>query len=320
MELPWEGQHEIILKGWAEIAAGYSWMHDRAYREYKVKNMYYAIPVIILSTLTGTANFAQQSIPEKNREFAVMIIGSLNLLSGLITTLAQFFKVNELQEAHRSSSIMFSKFSRNVSVELNLPIKNRAHDGPTFLESSRQEYNRMLEQSPIIPTGILKKFNHKFKKKTFSKPTISKLTDITIYHDPDYQAAKNEIIQLEKDKKDEIERVKEHEKTMQNLENIKSQMSFRLQDVLNNSGSVSSVPTSDDKNNNDDDDDDDSDDIDNGISSIDDSGSGTDIEKGTRGVYVPLSDSKGNIELVASEITNQVIQSASTNISELDKT
>ena len=71
----WEEQHEIILKNWGEISACYGWMHDRAYRHYKVKNMHYAIPVIILSTLTGTANFAQQNIPERYRSEAIMIIG-----------------------------------------------------------------------------------------------------------------------------------------------------------------------------------------------------------------------------------------------------
>ena len=59
MSKAWDNQHELILKKWGEVAACYSWMHDRAYRQYKVKNMHYAIPVIILSTLTGTANFAQ---------------------------------------------------------------------------------------------------------------------------------------------------------------------------------------------------------------------------------------------------------------------
>ena len=232
MDHIWNQQHEKILKSWAEISSCYSWMHDRAYREYKIKNMYYAIPVIILSTLTGTANFAQQSIPEGYRPTAVMVIGGLNLLSGLITTLAQFFKVNELQEAHRIASVVFSKFSRNISVELNLPIKDRASDGATFLEHCRQEYNRLLEQSPIIPTNVLVKFNRKFKKSHFSKPIITKLKEIEIYHDEEYIAIKEEKIQEEKIEKEEKARLIEHEKTMKNLENIKSQMSFRLPELL----------------------------------------------------------------------------------------
>ena len=181
----WEKQHEIVLKNWGEISACYAWMHDRAFREYKRKNIHYAIPVIILSTLTGTANFAQQNIPEHLRPMAIMVIGGLNLLSGLITTLAQFFKVNELQEAHRSSSVMFSKFSRNITVELNLPVNDRCSDGSVFVENCRQEYNRMIEQSPSIPNSILILFNKKFKHSLFSKPTISHLHEIEIYKDDD---------------------------------------------------------------------------------------------------------------------------------------
>lgn len=179
----WEKQHEIVLKNWGEISACYAWMHDRAFREYKRKNIHYAIPVIILSTLTGTANFAQQNIPEQLRPMAIMVIGGLNLLSGLITTLAQFFKVNELQEAHRSSSVMFSKFSRNITVELNIPVNDRCSDGSVLVESCRQEYNRMIEQSPSIPSSILKLFNTKFKHGLFSKPSISQLHEIIIYKD-----------------------------------------------------------------------------------------------------------------------------------------
>ena len=59
----WNSQQEIILKRWSETAACYQWMHDRAYRIYRKKAMYYAIPVIIISTVTGTANFAQSSFP-----------------------------------------------------------------------------------------------------------------------------------------------------------------------------------------------------------------------------------------------------------------
>jgi len=179
----WEKQHDIVLKNWGEISACYAWMHDRAFREYKRKNIHYAIPVIILSTLTGTANFAQQNIPEHLRPMAIMVIGGLNLLSGLITTLAQFFKINELQESHRSSSVMFSKFSRNITVELNLPVNDRCSDGSVFVDTCRQEYNRMIEQSPSIPNSILILFNKKFKHSLFSKPTISQLHEIVIYKD-----------------------------------------------------------------------------------------------------------------------------------------
>tara|TARA_E500000178_G_scaffold316055_1_gene335460 strand:- start:625 stop:1452 length:828 start_codon:yes stop_codon:yes gene_type:complete len=222
----WEKQHENVLKNWAEIGASYSWMHDRAYRDFKVKNMYYAIPVIILSTITGTANFAQESIPKDYREIAVMLIGGLNLLSGLITTLGQFFKINELQESHRVSNISFSKFSRNISVELNLPINDRISDGATFVESCRAEYNRLLEQSQPIPTNILILFNKKFKHTHFGKPSITHLSEITVYKDNNYEEKINIKNEINLEKKREKDRLLEHQKTMKNLNDIKREMSF----------------------------------------------------------------------------------------------
>ena len=226
----WEEQHELILKKWGEISACYGWMHDRAYRHYKVKNMHYAIPVIILSTLTGTANFAQQNIPERYRKEAIMVIGGLNLLSGLITTLAQFFKVNELQETHRSSSVMFSKFSRYISVELNLPKRDRCTDGATFVENCRQEYNRMLEQSPSIPDHILCIFNKKYKHSLINKPVISHIEEIHIFKD---------IEGVREERKKKIERIKylKHQETMKNIKNNNNTLlTFKLPDIVRSHG------------------------------------------------------------------------------------
>merc|ERR1711934_412460 len=91
--------------------------------------MRYAIPVIIISTVTGTANFAQGSFPEGAKTWAPLLIGTLNLAAGLITTISQFLRVSELLEGHRAASIAYSKFSRNISVELSLPVKERTDSG-----------------------------------------------------------------------------------------------------------------------------------------------------------------------------------------------
>ena len=63
MKRLWHAQQEDILKSWSEQASCYRWMHERAYQDYNKKNMRFAIPVIIISTITGTANFAQGSFP-----------------------------------------------------------------------------------------------------------------------------------------------------------------------------------------------------------------------------------------------------------------
>ena len=70
-----------------------------------------------MSTLTGTANFAQEKFPDNVKEYA-MIIGCVNITAG-ITTIQQFLKIGELNEAHRVVALSWDKFYRKIKVELS---------------------------------------------------------------------------------------------------------------------------------------------------------------------------------------------------------
>ena len=118
----WNPQQAKLLKEWAEIASSYRWLHNQTHMMYKTKNLRYMIPLIIMSTVTGTANFAQSTFPSGIRPYVPQIIGAINLFSAIITTIYQFLKISEYMESHRITSINYGKFSRNISVELALPI------------------------------------------------------------------------------------------------------------------------------------------------------------------------------------------------------
>jgi hypothetical protein len=177
----WHEQQEKILKEWAEKAMCYRWMHDRAFRIYKTQNMRFAIPVIILSTVTGTANFAQESFPEAWRDYVPMGIGALNLVAGLLTTISQFLRVNELQEGHRVATISFAKFSRSITLELALPKADRDSSGKEFITQCCQELDRLIEQSPQMPKQILELFKKKHGKENIELPEILQLKKVTIF-------------------------------------------------------------------------------------------------------------------------------------------
>ena len=105
------------------------------------------MPVIILSTITGTANFAQSSFPDSVKPYAPSLIGTLNLVAGLITTVSQFLRVSELLEGHKVASLAFGKLSRNIAVELSLPVNERTANGTSFLSTCRVELDKLIEQS-----------------------------------------------------------------------------------------------------------------------------------------------------------------------------
>ena len=55
VEIEWSTEHEQILIEWADKAMCYRWLHSKANSMYSRLNALYTIPVIIISTLTGTA-------------------------------------------------------------------------------------------------------------------------------------------------------------------------------------------------------------------------------------------------------------------------
>ena len=157
----WNEQHEKILVEWADKAICYRWLHSKSRIKYNSKNTWFTIPVIIMSTLTGTANFAIDRIPEEYKAWYTVGVGSVNILAGILTTIQQFLKISELNEAHRSSSISWDKFYRNIKLEL---AKSREERMPAFqmLKMSKEEFDRLMETSPPITESIIKRFNTTF--------------------------------------------------------------------------------------------------------------------------------------------------------------
>lgn len=157
----WKDEHEKILVEWADKAMCYRWLHAKSNQKYSVLNAWFTIPVIIMSTLTGTANFAQDKFPESSRSYAQMAIGGINIFAGILTTIAQFLKISELNEAHRISAISWDKFYRNIKVELSKSREERMHVNQ-MLKMCKEEFDRLMETSPVINENVIKQFKETF--------------------------------------------------------------------------------------------------------------------------------------------------------------
>jgi len=163
----WKHEHEKILVDWADKAMCYRWMHSKSHQVYSRQNAWYTVPVIIMSTLTGTANFAQESFPANIRPYAPMMIGAVNIFAGILTTIQQFLKISELNEAHRVGAISWDKFYRNIKIELAKCPDERIHVSQ-MLKISKEEFDRLMETSPSISDAIIARFGLAFADKNAS--------------------------------------------------------------------------------------------------------------------------------------------------------
>ncbi len=189
----WNRQLENLVAEWADKSSCYQWMHQKTEIRFQKFNYYFTIPVIIMSTLTGTANFATNSIvsTEEQAKFVTFGIGAISLIAGIISTVANFLRYAQGSEAHRVAAISWGKFQRFISIELSLH-PNERMDAMSFLKMGRIELDRLIEQSPPIPVKTIEQFQVAFSnKKDIKRPEIAGGIEHTkIFEDRDSRLAK----------------------------------------------------------------------------------------------------------------------------------
>eukprot|EP01043_Picozoa_sp_COSAG02_P017777 COSAG02_NODE_814_length_16879_cov_4.389928_9_plen_215_part_00 len=178
----WTHECESLLAEWSEKASCFRWLHARCEKRYRTRYYAFAIPVIILSTLTGFANVGMSEfLRDDAKPMASAIVGGVNLLAGVLGTLQSFLKVAETMESHRASGVAWSKLGRNISIELALDPARRA-PAADFLAASRSEYDRLTEQSPAIDDSVIAMFKARFSQYDVAKPAVCNGLDrCTVY-------------------------------------------------------------------------------------------------------------------------------------------
>lgn len=219
----WSDEIEELLSEWCEVSMCYSYLHNFSQRKYKKKYHHFQIPIIVLSTLTGTANFATDGyVPESIKQGFSACVGSLNLLCGILGTLLSFLRYSEIYEGHRISALAWSKLGRNIEIELSLDYRKRKNCRD-FLKVCRSEYDNLLESSPNIDIDIIGLFNKKFEGQypNVRKPLICNgLKEIKAFKDDEEEQATK---QISFEKENDIEKIKPQKELNADLENIISE-------------------------------------------------------------------------------------------------
>lgn len=163
----WKKEQEQILKKWGDKSLCFKMMHERAYKKYWCLNAWFNIPVIIISTITGTGNFASGSFGSYS-QYLIFIIGGFNLFAGMLATIATYTGVAQKLESHRFSSVAWDKFSRKVQIELAKSRTDRSK-AKDFIKQSAEEYDRLIEMSPILPNDIIRWFTNMVETGAFDE-------------------------------------------------------------------------------------------------------------------------------------------------------
>jgi len=229
----WTKEQERLMSEWSDIAMCYRWLHDRAEKYYSSKSKWINLPVIILSTLGGTANFGIQSIfsSDSQKQLASFAIGTISLVAGILTTVGNYLRYAQLEESNRIASIAWGKFQRLIAVEISLHPNERI-DSLDFLKICRADLDRLIEQSPPIHSDAIKLFEARFGHITdLKKPDICGALEHTRAFESSEERLKHVAV-------DAALLLKQRKKTLNELlspqiqERIKEQVDSRIHEAI----------------------------------------------------------------------------------------
>lgn len=171
-EIHWSEPLETLIAQEGEKCRGLAWIHQKSETFYSKRNNFIAIPVIVLSTLSGTASVGSSSLFQGETQISSIVIGLVSIGVGILNTISSYFAFSRKAESHRIAYLSYSKLFQIVSVEMSLPRSER-EDPESLLKKIRDTMERLAETTPTPPDSILAEFNTRFKDedKSIARPT-----------------------------------------------------------------------------------------------------------------------------------------------------
>jgi hypothetical protein len=163
----WDETQKRFLKQMTDRAKCYIWLYDRSFRLYKTLWLAYMIPVLVITTFSGVANlgqlgFSDPSLVDTQRARVIypIVLGLLNILAAILTSLVQYFKIAEQKEAHRRAGKDWQQFSTDMEIIFYAQFKIEVRSKK--FEKMLSRYKQLLDRNPSIPRVYLNLLNVKY--------------------------------------------------------------------------------------------------------------------------------------------------------------
>ena len=170
MDPQWHESLELVVKKSAEHALALSWAHEAAQRFCANWNSYLMFPSIILSALVGAGSIgSSQLLPFEGSN---TLVGLTAIGVSIIQTIRDYYGFARRAEAHRVSSLQYTKLHAYLSLQLSLPRNERKPAGEV-IDYVRVETEKLSDVAPLMPQHVKDLFHAKFGTMTdFSMPPL----------------------------------------------------------------------------------------------------------------------------------------------------
>ena len=165
-DIKWSSEIEMYFKDIGEKSYCYSILHKKSEQKYTKLTTMIDIPVIVLSSVLGTLSIGNSNLFGDNEEDASIYIGVGSIFVSVLNTIGTYFSFSKRAENHRLCALNYNKLYRFLNIEMSLKRDERIHP-KDLLKITREQYERLMNDSPLIPVDIINNFKKKYSVKKY---------------------------------------------------------------------------------------------------------------------------------------------------------
>jgi hypothetical protein len=155
----WTPKIEQLLQDWRRrVYAAQAAYYEEAER-LRRWNYYLGIPVVVVSSLVGTAVFT--GIDKSGTRYAAWCVGAVSIVAAILASLQTFLKFGESATLHGAAADWFAAIRRDIEETLALPLDLRGNP-KECLDAIRQEMNKAGQKAPELSERLWRKTARRF--------------------------------------------------------------------------------------------------------------------------------------------------------------
>lgn len=159
-----------ILKGWELETNANHLLHEKSSEYYSRLNFYFMIPIIILSSSTGTLGLLNAG----ETQFAIVndvniisiFIGLFGFVTAILTTIHNFLNIQKLEANHNNHAIEYSKISKEIKMHIYLSETDVSvySNIAEYIKQCKTKIDKLIESAPTIPSHVESSLNLKLQE------------------------------------------------------------------------------------------------------------------------------------------------------------
>jgi len=155
--VPWTPKMEQLLEEWHHRVYAAQAAYYEVAERLRRRNYQLGIPVVIVSSMVGTAVFADVGQDSTYK----WVVGAVSLIAAVIASLQTFLKLGESATLHGAAADWFAAIRRDIEQVLALPPELRGHP-KQCLDSIRHEINKAGQKSPELSERLWRRVSRRF--------------------------------------------------------------------------------------------------------------------------------------------------------------